>query len=376
MEARAFRAALLTAALWVSAGASYRTPNFVVQTSHPDLAQQFAKAAERYRRELAVAWLGKPMPEWSRPCLVTAHVGPHRGAGGATTFLFDGGEVYGWRMTIQGSAQRILDSVLPHEITHMVFACRFRSPLPRWADEGGATSVEHPAERAKHHRMLTQFLRSGRGIAFGRMFAMKEYPADIMPLYAQGYTLTEFLIQHGGRRRFLDFLGDGMQSKGWSAATQRHYGFRDLAALQNGWLDWVGRGFPSIEAPGSRPGRMADAELLAGSGKRSRPGPNLIYRIRKEDPAGSDPFLVAVGPDRGAVGPVVAATSVTQLGADRVSTPKVAQASGWRAAGERSTRAAAAVAVGPAPAEPVRTQVTHPQPIQRPRQTILRWSRP
>jgi hypothetical protein len=210
------------------------------------------------------------------------------------------------------------------------------------------------------------------------MFAMKEYPADIMPLYAQGYTLTEFLIQRGGRRRFLDFLGDGMQSEEWSGATQRHYGYRDLAALQNAWLDWVRRGFPRIEAPSSQPGHRAEAEMLAASGRRSRPGPNLIYRIRKEDPGGSvpDPFLVAVGSDGGAVGPVVAAASVTQPGAARASTPKVAQASGWRAVGERSTRATAAVAVEPLPAEPVRTQVSHPQPIQRPRQTILQWSRP
>ena len=115
-------------------------------------------------------------------------------------------------MTIQGSAERLLDSVLPHEITHMIFASHFRRPLPRWADEGGATSVEHASERAKHHKMLVQFLQSNRGIAFNRMFAMKEYPRDIMPLYAQGYSLAEFLIQQGGRAEVLDFLGDGMET--------------------------------------------------------------------------------------------------------------------------------------------------------------------
>ena len=79
---------------------------------------------------------------------MTVQAAPHLGAGGATTFQFQDGEVFGWRMSIQGSRERMLDSVLPHEITHMIFASHFRQPLPRWADEGGATSVEH-ASRAE-----------------------------------------------------------------------------------------------------------------------------------------------------------------------------------------------------------------------------------
>ena len=95
----------------------------------------------------------------------------------------------------------------------MIFASHFRQPLPRWADEGGATSVEHASEKNKHRQMLNQFLRTGRGIAFNQMFAMTEYPPDIMPLYAQGYSLAEFLIQTGGRRKYVEFLGDGLQER-------------------------------------------------------------------------------------------------------------------------------------------------------------------
>jgi hypothetical protein len=356
MEARIYRAVALTAVLLVSMGASHRTPNFVIQTPNPQLAQQFAQAAEHYRRELAIAWLGEPMPEWSEPCVVTVEVGPNLGAGGATTFVFSGGEVYGWRMTIQGSAQRVLDSVLPHEITHMIFACRFRRPLPRWADEGGATSVEHPSERAKHHKMLVQFLQSNRGIAFNRMFAMAEYPPDVMPLYAQGYTLSEFLIQQGGRAEFLDFLSDGMENDQWSAATARHYGYQNVGALQNAWFAWVQNGFPPIESPGSRPAHAPGAELLAANQPQARPVP-----------------LPGPQPRRPAAN-VVAASHTNQPGAVR-STPQVMPASGWRALGGTNRRATPAVAVSKAPDQPIRTQVTHPQPIGRPHQVILEWDR-
>jgi len=208
MEAHLMRCAFLAAAV-ASLGASYRTANFVVEAPTPAIAQQLGQAAEACRRDLAIEWLGREMPNWSQPCPITAQVGDHLGAGGATSFVFEHGEVFGWRMTIQGSLVRILDSVLPHEVTHTIFATHFRQPLPRWADEGACTTVEHASERAKQQNMLVDFLRTGRGIAFNRMFAMKEYPRDVMPLYSQGYSLARYLIAQGGRRKFIADLGAG-----------------------------------------------------------------------------------------------------------------------------------------------------------------------
>jgi hypothetical protein len=159
----------------------------------------------------------------------------------------------------------------------MVFATHFRRPLPRWADEGGATSMECPSEKAKHRTMLLQFLRTGRGIAFSDMFAMTEYPPDMMPLYAQGYSLAEYLIQHGGRRKYVQFLDDAMASNQWSAAVQRHYGITDLAALQNTWLGWVRDGFPAPRPATAVAGAAAKAPV--SEARRPRPEPNLVYRV-------------------------------------------------------------------------------------------------
>ena len=192
--------------------------------------------------------------------------------------VFDRGEVFGWRMSIQGSPERVLDSVLPHEITHMIFASHFRQPLPRWADEGGATSVEHVSERTKHQRMLDQFLRTGRGIAFSQMFAMTEYPSDVMPLYAQGYSLAEFLIQTGGRRKYIEFLDDGLKNNDWSGAVARNYGMGDLGQLQNTWLAWVKQGSPAIGPGNVQPGAGASPEMLAANSRGGRTELNSIYR--------------------------------------------------------------------------------------------------
>jgi hypothetical protein len=376
MEARIRRAALLAAVLIVSMGASYRTPNFIIQTRDPQLAEGLGKAAEKYRRELALSWLGKEMPDWSRPCPVKVQAGPHLGAGGATTFLFNRGEVFGWRMSIQGPVERLYDSVLPHEITHMVFASHFRQPLPRWADEGGATTVEHQSERMKHRRMLIQFLKTGRGIAFGRMFAMKEYPRDIMPLYAQGYSLAEYLIYQGGRRKYLDFLADGLEGGRWSDALRTHYGIRDLGTLQNSWLAWVREGSPALEPAAPQASPEAVVLVSGETGKLPRPEPNLIFHVADPRPEKSPPApMVAIrsqSPDaRRPGGSSAKALPPAAAGAS----PRVLPTSGWHAAGGEAAYPSQSPVVAATHEEPVQTQAAHPQPIQKPRQVILEWGR-
>ncbi len=224
---------------------SCRSQHFVVQAPTSEFARQVCAEAERFRRELAIEWLGQELPPWQDPCPIRVTVGRNLGAGGATSFTFIHGQPRGWEMDIQGSRQRILDSVLPHEVTHTIMATHFGRPLPRWADEGAATSVEHTSERTKQDRLLIEFLTTNRGIAFNHMFAMKEYPRDILPLYSQGYSLARFLIARGGKRKFVDYVGDGMRWNNWTAATQKHYNMRSLSELQVTWLSWVRQGSPN-----------------------------------------------------------------------------------------------------------------------------------
>ncbi|MCG8450053.1 MAG: hypothetical protein MI725_10810, partial [Pirellulales bacterium] len=255
MEARCALAArsavyslVLLALLGVPAqGAGYRTANFTVDAPTPALAKEIGDMAEHWRRQLAQEWLGKQLPDWSRPCPIKARVGARLGAGGETSFVFDRGEVFGWRMQIQGSRERVLDSVLPHEVTHTIFASHFRQPLPRWADEGACTTVEHESEISKQENMLIDFLRTRRGIPFSNMFAMKEYPRDVLPLYAQGHSVAKFLIAQQGKRKFLAFLGDGMEDENWPRAVAQHYGYKDLLTMQNSWMSWIRAGRPQIQ---------------------------------------------------------------------------------------------------------------------------------
>lgn len=376
MEAPKIRAALLAVGLSVLMGASYRTANFVVETADPAQARQYAETAERLRHDLTVSWLGQPMPRWASPCMMQVRVGPNLGAGGATTFVFDRGEVYGWRMNIQGSHQRILDSVLPHEITHMILATHFRCPLPRWADEGAATSVEHRSERMRHRRMLVKFLQTGRGIPFNRMFALREYPRDVMPLYAQGLSVAEFLIAQGGRRKYIAYLEDGLDTGDWTAATKRHYAIPNLGHLQQRWLAWVAGGCPKLPAPRTQPEQGPAGNMLADGKKRPRPEPNLIYHI--------EPHEAAAAKDIGPANPRGSRQTVSET----ASGPAPAQAEpgfsvdarnhqplagkddrgpDWHTAGDDRSQPNRPATVAP--------QMARPQPFERSRQIILEWER-
>ena len=234
--------------------------HFVVYAPDTRLAQKVSQEAERFRESLAQEWLGQPLPEWLDKCPIEVQVAPL--AGGETSFGFvqdrsGKSRPIEWQMKIYGPPDRILDAVLPHEITHTIFATHFGQPLPRWADEGACTTVEHQSEREKNHQMLIQFLsaKPSQGIPFNQMFQMRQYPDNPLPLYAQGYSLARYLIQKQGKRHFVDYVGKGLalEKQGsvlsaWNTATRQYFDFEDLSELQVAWMKWVRDGCPKPDS--------------------------------------------------------------------------------------------------------------------------------
>lgn len=271
----------------LSLAATYRTPNFVVEAATPQIAQQVGQYAEHYRKEKALQWLGTEMPRWGQPCplRVTVTMG---GSGGATSFAFDSGRVLSQKMHIEGTLERLLASVLPHEVTHTVFAYHYRQPVPRWADEGGSVLSEDDIERKRHDRLVRNILNNRRAMPLRRLFALKEYPPDVMVLYAQGFSVCDFLVGRSSRPAFLNFIADGMRS-GWDNAVQQHYGFRNVEELEQAWLQHlrdtkqqqpteVARGVPPA---GTTTSALADQVVVRNTVPPAAPlddAPGPIYR--------------------------------------------------------------------------------------------------
>ena len=308
---RRVRVVVLAAAIG-SLGASWRTPNFVVEAPRLETARRIGKAAERHRRVLAVRWLGRPMPRWASPCRVTVRPATGRAAG-ATTFTFERGHVFGWRMTLRGPLDRVLESILPHEVTHTVLACRFRRPLPRWADEGAAMLAESTAERRRQRELVRDLLARRRQLPLASLVTATDYPHgpdNLVRLYAQGFSLVEFLVSRGGRGRFLEFL-DHARSDGWDPALRTDYGLSGIAGLERVWLAWAGadpRGLdrrivarPAITVRGQTPEpdrrlpRPAAADRYSVPAARRISPPSDLAGWRAPDPRGQ-PASDAVSP--------------------------------------------------------------------------------
>jgi hypothetical protein len=270
-----------------AAAATYTTANFVVSAPSDTLARQFGDMAEIYRKEKALQWLGQEMPNWQRRCPLEVKIATG-GAGGATTFTFGGdgsrGFVSSQHMEIHGPARQLLDSVLPHEITHTVLAHHFGRPVPRWADEGGSVLSENDEERFTHDVRNRELLNAGRGIRLSVLFRMAEYPRDMIVLYAQGYSVSAYLVERGGsgvggRQKLLQFLAVGMQggdsrshgtAESWNLAARQVYGVNGVDALEGQWLEAL-KSPPSRvaargdRAPGTPTARPADAVAVRSS---------------------------------------------------------------------------------------------------------------
>jgi len=217
-------------------GASHRTENFAVEAGSLDVAKAVAEHAEVCRKVIARQWLGKDLPSWTVPCPVKVNLTKGE-AGGVTSFGFSRGRVSDQTMTVEGRLDRILASAIPHEVTHTVFAAYFGSPMPRWADEGASLLSEDLRERKRHDQITVDLLTRHADIPLGRLFRVEDYPQDLMGFYGQGYSISRFLVEMGGRPRFLAFVRDGLKG-GWDLSTKTHYGLADTRELDRAWRSW------------------------------------------------------------------------------------------------------------------------------------------
>jgi RNA polymerase sigma factor (sigma-70 family) len=274
----------------------HRTANFVIDAPSARVARLVGEAAERQRRELAVRWLGKELPAWGEPCPLKVTLGLGKGSG-STSFAFDQGKILSRSMHMEGVLERVLANHLPHEITHAVFADHFRAPVPRWADEGGAVLAEDEEEQRRHDKLTHAILDApGRAMPLRRLFAVRDYPRDVLVLYAEGYSVTRFLVERKDHRTFLAFVKQGMRD-GWDKAVQAHYDWKSVEDLERDWLEHLRRHRrPEAEQQIAPPGIPQEAgKPEARSRKFIGPPPRVVLARRAPD--GKIEVRVAVAED-------------------------------------------------------------------------------
>jgi|GEM_PF-988575 len=287
------KALFLLALLPVLLGARYRTENFEARARSAELAKAVALQAEAYRTKHAKDWLGYKLPAWRDRCVIDVtpcQMPPN----GATSYAFVGRGEFAGSMEVKGSVDRILDSVIPHEVLHTVLASHFKRQLPRWVDEGAATMCEHVSERGKQRKMLYSFLKSGRGIAFSEMFRMMDYPRDqsrILPLYAQSYSLAEWMLQQKDKQTYVRFIEDAFATNSWTKSLQKHYDIESVGQLQNEWLAWVRAG---SQLPADRGfGGPSDTRIAAAGTSRETMNIHPVSSVDRSKARITNPANVA-----------------------------------------------------------------------------------
>lgn len=244
-----------------SLGATVQTENFEVTASSAEVAQSVADSAEECRRQLAIDWLGAELPVWEPRCLLKVTVRDDS-SNGVTSYRFDRGRAGAWEVEVTGTLERIIDSVLPHELSHTILASRFSRPLPRWADEGAAMLAETESERTRQRLLTRELVNSKNRTPLRQLLRMKEYPQDravMLSLYSVGFSLADFLVQSGGKERYLQFL-DRAGIVGWDPALDENYGFIDVESFELNWLKWVNAGSPPLKP--SRKGKWVNSRSV------------------------------------------------------------------------------------------------------------------
>jgi hypothetical protein len=181
------------------------------------------------------------------------------------------------------------------------------------------------------------------------LFSMTKYPPDVMVLYAEGYSVSNYLVSNSNRGVFLNFVAQGMRGD-WDAAVKANYGYNSVEELEKGWVQslYHARQQPSIElasrpaaAPEANPSERVVMRQTAPPAPPLLEAPRPIVRGQAPDsepytasPKSKDSQWWLPPPASGAVVPAAAATagwqpapvppSAVRLGAPHLDTTPAA----------------------------------------------------
>jgi hypothetical protein len=208
-------------------------------------AEEVLQTAERARTRVCRKWFGEAVGPWQPRCELNLYPSgaayqaatglPDRAPGFAQT-RHEGERVVSRQIDLRGDWPELLTALLPHEVTHIVFADQFGSrPLPSWASEGIAVLTEPSQNIARHLRNLPRHRDEGLLLSVKDLVEQSGYPNryGMGAFYAQSVSLVQFLEKEKGPEALTAFLRCARRA-GMAPALRRHYGMT-FEELEQRW---------------------------------------------------------------------------------------------------------------------------------------------
>jgi hypothetical protein len=139
------------------------------------------------------------------------------------------------------SAQGFFDSVLPHELGHIIFRefIGQRAIVPLWLEEGVAMYLED-GQRLDADNKVRQALKAGQFISLKDLGSVRlsqgADPALVSLFYAQAASVVNFLINKGEEYRFARLANELRDGARFDLALKRAYmRYQTIEDLEEDW---------------------------------------------------------------------------------------------------------------------------------------------
>jgi len=145
------------------------------------------------------------------------------------------------------SARGFFDSLLPHELGHIIFHefIGTHVPIPRWFDEGVAMYQERARQWGSHQKVKAA-IQDGTFIPLEELglvqLSANSSRDEVELFYAESASAVNFLIREHGRFKFLNFCRKLRGGDKFLHAFERTYPrFKTMDRLNHAWVDYLER---------------------------------------------------------------------------------------------------------------------------------------
>ncbi|MDO5309980.1 MAG: hypothetical protein Q4G03_10890 [Planctomycetia bacterium] len=137
--------------------------------------------------------------------------------------------------------EEALGATLDHELTHAFFFYYLNSNFDLFLNEGLAQNSEKKTRQTLRNGVYLR-AKQGRLKPLEQLYGANQYDPE-MALYAQSFSVVDFLIARAGSKWFAAFVTEANARPDlFDNALMRFYNYRNLNALEDAWRQYLAQG--------------------------------------------------------------------------------------------------------------------------------------